>query len=290
MQAHASFSVGGLASCPSPRNQSRSEGSLIDLAAVLIFNWEINCISACTILEMYLDHLWLAQGGSYHDRGSACPWCKHPSHCRRPHYFTLQVISRSPFTCWFCGWTAQWRGQTYWWVTEQEDQLIDIWMKNNGISDQQFEKNLECLPEGPRAQFLDTGCAVSLTLCIGDANGRVFCATMFHPPTVIHHFNLKPTHMKQAIPSKSIWNWNPFIRKISRFSMTTLSPTAVSSSGKGLDRGTVTTKVAMVLWSLSELLALTAVVSGAAGLFLFVGAQNCTFHQWHAMHIISRRQ
>ena len=52
-------------------------------------------------------------------------------------------------------------------------------MKINGISDQQFEKNLKCLPEGPRAQFLDTGCAVSLTLCIGDAGGRVFCATMF---------------------------------------------------------------------------------------------------------------
>ena len=72
--------------------------------------------------------------------------------------------------------------------------------------------------------------------------------------------------------------------------MTTLSPIAVSSSAKGLDRGTVTPKGAMVLWSLSEHLALTAIVSGAAGLFLFVGAQNCTFHRWHAMHIISRSQ
>ena len=146
-----------------------------------------------------------------------------------------------------------------------------------------------CLPEGPRAQLLETGCAVSFTLCIGGAGDRerqgtlilsilnalcgdyLFYNTLslskqfrtqmyFHLDvmdtlqtllgrnqisslvltnhtstyTLVSLSNLE-LESPSGLPSMSIWNWNPFILKISRFSITIVSPTAVSSSGSGLE-------------------------------------------------------
>lgn len=61
-------------------------------------------------------------------------------------------------------------GVTYWWVTKQENELVDIWERSKfSVNTIPSASEATCLPEGPRAQLLETGCAVSFTLCIGGA-------------------------------------------------------------------------------------------------------------------------
>ena len=130
--------------------------------------------SGINIRNIYLHHLCLVQGSPYHDRWPTCPWCKHFPHGRRPHHFTLQG-QREEENGGRERRKVGGRGTTYWWVTEQKNELIDIWKRAkfsvNTISSASGYLR-DCLPEGPRAQLLETGCAVSFTLCIGGAGDR----------------------------------------------------------------------------------------------------------------------
>ena len=104
-------------------------------------------------------------------------------------------------------------------------------------------------------------------------------------PTWFYCLSIQPgIKSPSGLPSMSIWNWNPFILKISRFSMTTVSPTAVSSSGSGLEEHIWLGS----LWNHQHtvwLAPLTAEASGVEVPSLSADAQNCTFHPRRAVCI-----